>query len=222
MKDNATPLPFTLANHDEAQTMGRSLLDEMPCSSIGLRDLISGEHSDLWHWEVNGLHGPAVERVAMATGISSVSDLRYFASICSPPEIAALKIAKTSRLALARYVATKRKSPDFYTETRGVIESDKGKSINRSYGKLRGFVYWAQSKRAKIHKVGFSEIPERRIKEIRIMVPDAEIRMTVEGTGESEKDAHELLADYCVGGEWFDAPEIEIKTALSLVSLTNK
>ena len=38
MTDTATPLPFTLANHDEAPTRGGSSLDAMPCcGSLDLR-----------------------------------------------------------------------------------------------------------------------------------------------------------------------------------------
>ena len=38
MTDTATPLPFTLANHDDAPTRGGSSLDAMPCcGSLDLR-----------------------------------------------------------------------------------------------------------------------------------------------------------------------------------------
>lgn len=171
---------------------------------------------DIWYHNVPGLLAISSKRIEMVTGIQSTDQLIAFAKECSDFDLANLNIAKLSKLALARYVATQRKSVEFYYSVRGMVEVVR-KTVNKTYGTDHGFVYWMKTERAGINKIGFSNCPERRLGDIKILVPDIKIIMYRQGNGENEKQMHDLLSDHCVGGEWFDARQDDILAAFDIV-----
>jgi site-specific DNA-methyltransferase (adenine-specific) len=71
MTDNATPLPFTLANHDEAPTRGGSSLDAMPC--CGSLDLRLGDCMDVMKTFPDGHFDLAIVDPPYGIGVNSMN-----------------------------------------------------------------------------------------------------------------------------------------------------
>jgi hypothetical protein len=82
----------------------------------------------------------------------------------------------------------------------------------KGYPTSRAFIYVMKSARMRAFKVGYSCDVKARLRVLQTYVPDAEVVCTVPGTGADEAGVHAALREFCIGGEWFDAP---LETILS-------
>lgn len=69
----------------------------------------------------------------------------------------------------------------------------------------QGFIYAIQSSKTKLIKIGFSVMPEGRVKGLQTGSPDKlKLLKTWPGTMSDEKRIHRCLKEHRVHGEWFE------------------
>lgn len=153
--------------------------------------------------------------------IDCLIEFRAWSKTISPESIASLPASKAARDRISDAIAIEATRPWFKDNMREHFALphavEKRLKKGKNYTSIPGYVYAFWSCRASLYKIGFSENVTTRLSSMRIACPDFEIIFTRKGTGLDEGAIHDLLSDYCVGGECFAANLPEIRAAFDLI-----